>query len=77
MKVKHQMELSFGDLIKAVYQVWGSDRAEKMLQSAINTRQVIFPEQPLFLLSSAKEMSVFSKALQDGLDVIYARAARN
>jgi len=48
MKIKEKMELSFGDLIKAAYQVWGSGRAEKMLRLAISTRLVIFREQPHF-----------------------------
>jgi hypothetical protein len=60
MKIKQKMELSFGDLIKAAYQVWGSGRAEKMLRLAINTRLVIFREDPHFLISSANEKSVLS-----------------
>jgi hypothetical protein len=60
MKIKQKMELSFGDLIKAAYQVWGTDRAEKMLRLEINTRLVIFREDPHFLISSAMGTSAFS-----------------
>jgi len=49
MKIKEKMELSFGDLIKAAYQVWGSGRAEKMLRLAISTRLVIFRGTAAFL----------------------------
>ena len=60
MTIKQKMELSFGDLIKAAYQVWGTDRAEKMLRLEINTRLVIFREDPHFLISTAKEMPPLS-----------------
>ena len=60
MKIKQKMELSFGELIKAAYQVWGSGRAEKMLRLAINRRLVIFREQPHFLISSGKESFALS-----------------
>jgi len=60
MKIKQKMDLTFGDLIKAAYQVWGSGRAEKMLRLAINTRLVIFREDPHFLMSSAKGRSALS-----------------
>jgi len=60
MKIKQKMELSFGELIKAAYQVWGSGQAEKMLRLAINTRWVIFREDPHFLISSAMGTSALS-----------------
>ncbi len=77
MKDAQKLELSFGDLIKVVYQVWGSGRAEKMLRQAISSGSVIFREPPIFLASSARELSMLSKVLQGGLELIYARAARN
>jgi hypothetical protein len=54
MKIKQQMELTFGDLIAAAYPVWGATHAEKMVRLAINTRLVVFREQPHSLISSGK-----------------------
>ncbi|MGA2543662.1 MAG: hypothetical protein ABSG78_19100 [Verrucomicrobiota bacterium] len=54
MKNKQQIELTFGGLIAAAYQVWGAAHAEKMARLAINTRLAVFREQPHSLISSEK-----------------------
>jgi hypothetical protein len=58
MKMKHKNELTFGNLIKASYQVWGPKQAEKMVRWAINSRLMIFRDHPYLLISSAKERHV-------------------
>ncbi len=45
MKNKQTKELTFGDLITAAYQVWGTGQAKRMVQ---------FRGQPHLLISSAK-----------------------
>jgi len=54
MKNRQQVELTFGGLIAAAYQVWGAAYAEKMVRLAINTRLVVFREQPHSVISSGK-----------------------
>jgi hypothetical protein len=58
MRIKQKMELTFGDLITAAYQVCGAGQAEKMVRLAFNARLVVFRKPPHFLISYAKGMSV-------------------
>jgi len=58
MKFKQKNEMTFGDLVAAAYQVWGTGHAEKMVRLAINTRRVVFREPPHFSISSAKGRSL-------------------
>jgi hypothetical protein len=58
MKNKQKKDLTFGDFIAAAYQVWGAGQAERMVRSAINTRQVVFQDQPHVWISSAKGRSL-------------------
>jgi hypothetical protein len=52
MKIKKKMKMTLGGLITAAYQVWGAGQGEKMVRWAINSRLVIFREQPHLLISS-------------------------
>jgi hypothetical protein len=54
MKAKKKMQLPFGDLVVATYQVWGSGLAAKMLRWAIKERFVLFNGHPHSLISSTK-----------------------
>jgi hypothetical protein len=49
MKTKKEIYLTFGDLIAAACQVWGTEQGEKMVRLAISTRLVVFRAPPLFL----------------------------
>ena len=58
MKTKQKNEMTLDDLITTAYQIWGSDRAEKMVRMAINTRLVTFRQTPHFLHSNSKSWYV-------------------
>ena len=58
MKNKRKMELTFGGLIAAAYQVWGAGRAEKIVRLMIKERLVAFRKQQHLLISYAKGTSV-------------------
>jgi hypothetical protein len=58
MKKKQKMEFTFGDFIAAAYQVWGASKAKKMVQVAINARQLEFRRQPDSIISLAKESAI-------------------
>jgi len=57
MEIKYKKVLTLGDLIVAAYQVWGAERAVKMVRWAINNRVVVMQEHPQLLISSAKGWS--------------------
>jgi hypothetical protein len=58
MKNKQKKDLTFGDFIVAAYQVWGADQAERMVRSAINSRLVVFRDQPHVWISSGEGRAI-------------------
>jgi hypothetical protein len=54
MKTKQKLQLPFGDLVMAAYQVWGSVLAAKMLRLAIKEKLVVFNGHPHGAGSSMK-----------------------
>lgn len=58
MRIQQKKGLTFGDFIVAVYQVWGKGLAEKIVQSALNARLLVFRDQAHVLISSAKGRSL-------------------
>jgi len=77
MKIKQKLALSLGDLIKAVYQVWGPGQAGKMLQLAMRTRLVTVQKEAHFPFSSAIRIPALPAALHCGFALNYADTARN
>jgi hypothetical protein len=54
MEIKFRKGLTLGDLITAAYQVWGAGQAEKMVQWALYTRQVVAQVNPRLMILSVK-----------------------
>jgi hypothetical protein len=54
MKATQKRQLSFGAVVMAAYQVWGSRLAAKMLKLAIKEKFVVFNGHPYSLGSSVK-----------------------
>jgi hypothetical protein len=57
MKIKNKRALTFGDLVKAAYQVCGAAQAEMMVRLAVRTRLVVCRSQPQIRISSAEGKS--------------------
>jgi hypothetical protein len=53
MKIKLKKQMTLGELVAAVFQVWGAAQAGKMLRLAIKTHMVVLREPARFLVSAA------------------------
>ncbi len=58
MEIIYKKGLTLGDFISAAYQVWGADRAEKMVQWAIQTGLVLLPAKPYLLFSATEGWAI-------------------
>ncbi len=54
MKIQQEKELTLGESLTAAYQLWQAGQNEQMARLAIDTRLVVFREQPQILISSTK-----------------------
>jgi hypothetical protein len=49
MNMKSKKHFTIGDVISAIFQVWGVGRAEKMVRLAVKTHMVV-PREPAHFL---------------------------